>query len=125
MTDYKIYIDNILIGTTKLESADPPMGVVFGTINPILKFDYVTLKELCKTKAIKIETDYAEDQYLSTISSEVVRVVNSQQIEINGMGNQISGSDQYGYEISILGIAYPFYEEEFPHHVKEYKSWVK
>jgi hypothetical protein len=27
-----------------------------------------------------------------------------------------------GYEISILGIPYPFYKEEFPHHVKEYEN---
>lgn len=26
------------------------------------------------------------------------------------------------YEISIEAIPYPFYEEQFPHHVKEYKN---
>lgn len=122
MTDYKIYIDNLLIGTTKFEKADPPMGVVFGAINPIVQFDYVSLKYLCKTKSIKIETEYQEDKFLSTLSSELVKVVNSQQMEIKGIGNQISGMDKFGYEISIIGIPYPFYEEEFPHHVKEYEN---
>ncbi len=30
--------------------------------------------------------------------------------------------DNEEYEISISGIPYPFYEEEFPHHVKEYEN---
>lgn len=30
---YTIYLDNILIGTTELEKADAPMGVVFGVIH--------------------------------------------------------------------------------------------
>jgi len=28
--------------------------------------------------------------------------------------------DSEGFEISIEGIPYPFYEEEFPHHRNEY-----
>lgn len=125
MTDYKIYIDNLLIGTIKLEYADPPMGVVFGKINPIAQFDYAILKNLCKTKSIDIETEYLEDKFLSTISSEIVKVINSQQTEIKGIVNQISGMDKFEFEISILGIPYPFFEEEFPHHVKEYENKFK
>lgn len=125
MKIYKIYIEETLIGTSYLENADPPMGVVYGKIYPIAKFDYLVLKKLCKAESIKIETDYPEDKFLSTISSEVVKVVNSQQTQIKGIGNQISGKDKFGFEISILGISYPFYEEEFPHHVIDYENRFK
>jgi len=30
---YKILLDDKLLGTTKLEYGDPPMGIVFGQIN--------------------------------------------------------------------------------------------
>ncbi len=36
------------------------------------------------------------------------------------MGNQISGVDGEEFEIAIEGVPYPFFEEEFPHHVKVY-----
>ena len=41
-------------------------------------------------------------------------------MEIKGVGNQISGMDSDEFEISLEGVPYPFYEEEFPHHVKAY-----
>jgi hypothetical protein len=34
----------------------------------------------------------------------------------------ITGMDSEGFEISVLGIPYPFYEEEFPHHVEKYQG---
>ena len=34
--NYKILLDNKLIGTIKLEYGDPPMGVVFGQTNFIV-----------------------------------------------------------------------------------------
>jgi hypothetical protein len=30
--------------------------------------------------------------------------------------------DREEFEISLEGIPYPFYEEEFPHHVKAYNE---
>jgi hypothetical protein len=29
------------------------------------------------------------------------------------------------FEITILGISYPFFEEEFPHHVRAYNDQFK
>ena len=33
MKEYKIFLDDILIGTTNFEFADVPMGVVYGKVN--------------------------------------------------------------------------------------------
>jgi hypothetical protein len=30
--------------------------------------------------------------------------------------------DTDGFEINVIGIPYPFYEEQFPNHVKEYNE---
>jgi len=39
LKEYKIYIGNKLIGTSSLEKANAPMGVVFGKINSAFKLD--------------------------------------------------------------------------------------
>ena len=33
--------------------------------------------------------------------------------------------DSDTFDITVLGITYPFYEEEFPHHVKAYNEMFK
>ena len=62
---------------------------------------------------------------ISTMSISELKVINENGIEIKGIGNQITGMDNEEYEISIFGISYPFYEEEFPHHDKHYKNMYK
>lgn len=123
---YKVLLDGEEIGTSKLEKADAPMGVVFGKINfEKNKWNYHSIKSYCLTNNIEIADDYPEDKLISsrTIHSLVIR--NEQGVEVKGVGNQISGMDSEGFEISIEGIAYPFYEEEFPHHVKAYNDMFK
>ncbi len=34
----------------------------------------------------------------------------------------VSGMDSDSFDITIVGIAYPFNEEEFPHHIKAYNE---
>ena len=41
------------------------------------------------------------------------------------LGIEIIGMDQEYYEVTILGVEYYFYEEEFPHHVKAYMEMYK
>ena len=120
MNEYKIYLEGQQIGTSKLEKADAPMGVVFGRINPSTALDYNFIKKYCKSNNVQLATDYEEDKFLATYTIDQLRVINNKGIEIKGIGNQIAGMDGEGFEISIEGIPYPFYQEEFPHHRKEY-----
>lgn len=120
---YNIILNGLLIGTTELEKADAPMGVVFG----LIEFDgiespYEFFKEYCLNKQIELASDYPEDKMISTMSIPELKITTDNGIEIKGVGNQITGMDNEEYEISIFGIQYPFYEKEFPHHVKEYQN---
>ncbi len=124
--EYSIYLDSKKIGTTRLEKANAPMGVVFGK----LRFDekewsYDFIKAYCKDKNIDLADDYPKDKLISTRTIDALVIRNEQGVEIKGVGNQISGMDSEGFEISIEGISYPFYEEEFPHHVQAYNEMFK
>lgn len=123
---YNIFLDNELIGTTGLENADAPLGVVFGTItfsDEVIGYDFI--KEYCEEKKIELVNDDPEDKIISTRTLPGITVVNDKGVEIKGTGNQITGMDGDQYEIYIEGITYPFYEEEFPQHVKHYGDMFK
>lgn len=123
---YKIYLNGLLIGTTELEKADAPMGVAFG----LIKFNEIEspfefFKDYCLKNNIVIHTD-PEFNYIDTQVIPEMKVFRKDGFEIKGVaGNAITGLKDEGYEISILGIPYPFYEEEFPHHVKDYENIFK
>ncbi len=122
---YYIYLDNDKIGTTLLEKADAPMGIVFGEIlltEATISYDF--LSKYCKDNNIKTE-EYPDDKLISTLFIPMLKVVNENGIEIKGEGWYISGLDDDGFEINGEGIPYPFYEQEFPHHVKTYKEMYK
>ena len=124
--NYTVYLDNIKIGSTDLENADAPMGVVFGVIKFLNSdFDYTFLKEYCIKNKVDLANDYPEDKLISTSNMSQLTIINKVGIEISGIGNQITIMGGEESEISIQGIPYPFYEEEFPHHVKEYNEMFK
>jgi len=115
-----------MIGTTQFEKADAPMGVVFGLIEFVdSKMGYDFIKDYCTKKQIDLVSDYPEDKLISTRTIDGLKVVNNAGVEIKGLGNQIDGMDSEGFEISIEGIPYPFYGEEFPNHVIDYENMYK
>jgi hypothetical protein len=119
---YTIILEQNVIGTTELEKADAPMGIVFGKINFInIKSGFEFFKEYCEKNKIEFEF-YPEDKLILTRYIPNLRIVNEEETEIVGMGNCINGMDNDIYEINIEGIPYPFYEKEFPKHVEEYKN---
>lgn len=118
---YTIYLGKIELGTTLLEKADAPMGVVFGEIKfGKSNIGYHFIKDYCQSNNIELASDYPEDKLISTRTIENLKVLNESGTEIKGIGNQITGMDGEEFEISIEGIPYPFYQEEFPHHRKAY-----
>ena len=120
---YTIFLNNVKIGTTQFEKADAPMGVVSGLIDfADSKIGYDFIKSYCIEKKIELVADYPEDKLISTKTIEGLTVVNSTGIEIKGLGNQVDGMDSEGFDIAIEGIPYPFYAEEFPHHLKNYDN---
>ena len=121
MSSYIIFLDNAKLGTTEFENADPSIGVVFGRIcfsGTNIGYDF--FKDYCKTNKIEVVDDDPDEMMIATGTIEMLVVKNSSGIEIKGRNNQISGMDGDGFEIMIVGIPHPFYEEEFPHHTKHY-----
>lgn len=122
---YNILLDNEKIGTSQLEHADPPMGVVFGTItfsDTTFNFDFFS--KYCADNKISADIDN-DDKIIVAATIPNIKVFNDKGIEVIGEGCSISGMDSDVYDITILGVPYPFYEEEFPHHVKAYDDKFK
>ncbi|MBB6127486.1 hypothetical protein [Mucilaginibacter lappiensis] len=122
---YDILLDEVKIGTSRLENADAPMGVVFGRIDFIYpKLGYQFFKNYCLQNKVDF-TDYPEDKLISTRMIPDLNVYDKSGYEIKGLASSISGMDSDQFDISIEGISYPFYQEEFPHHVKAYQEMLK
>ena len=116
---YNILLEDKLIGITAFEKADAPMGVVFGQVNFIdIQNPYDFIKSYCKKNRIEFD-DYPANKLITTRTIPTLRVFNDKGQEIKGDGNQISGMDSDSYELTIGGISYPFYANEFPDHVKD------
>lgn len=123
MKRYRVLLGDVVLGTTELEKADPPMGVAMGRIHPAdTGLGYVFLRDYCLSKGITLNIDDREFRCIDTQSIPDLRVVDDNGIEVLGIGSSIGGMDSDGYDVTIIGIAYPFYEEEFPHHVQAYRE---
>jgi predicted nucleic acid-binding Zn ribbon protein len=121
MDSYRILLGDIPIGTTELERADAPMGVVIGRITfQGVDSGYSFIKEYCGKNGITLTMDDAEFKCIETQVIPELRVFSAKGIEVKGVGCYLSGIDDDGFDITIYGISYPFYEEEFPHHAKAY-----
>jgi hypothetical protein len=119
---YKIFFDNKLIGMTKLEFGDPQMGVVFGQINfTENNIGYDFIKKYCIDNLIEILTDYPTDKLITTGKIEKLKIYNTENIELVGLGNIIDGMDSDIYTITILGLESEVYEKNFPQHIAEYE----
>lgn len=123
---YNIYLDDILLGTTQLEKADAPMGVAYGKMILINdEFNYQHIKEYCASNEIGLACDFPEDNLIATTTIETLIVKDENGVVIPADGNQITGMDATGFEISLEAIPYPFYGDEFPHHRKAYDKIFK
>ena len=128
MTDkiYQVFLDDKKIGTSLLEKADASMGVVFGRLNFSDRTSgYELFRTYCMTNKIELVADYPEDKLIITRTIENLVVMNEEGKKIKSLGNQISGMDSDEFEITLEGVPYPFFKEEFPHHVKTYEDQFK
>lgn len=82
---YEIRINDVVIGTTKLEGGDPPMGFVFGGVTPTEKYKYlsgvvrVELYEQGRDTEIKCESISFEDstKEMGEVCVEVTALIDS------------------------------------------------
>ncbi len=112
-TVYNIYKDNILIGTSKLERGDAPMGIALGNFHATSDFDtYRKQFEILDEDSRRLEGLILKKEDGTEIECSIGKVV----IEYGDINNP------FHIEFTALGISYPLYEELFPHHVKAYQK---
>jgi hypothetical protein len=124
MTKYLIKLENDIIGYTYFERADAPMGVVLGNVYFYnIESGYAFLLEYCLNNNIGINANEPDMRYIDTQAIGKIPIFNENGHEIKGAGICIRGFDEEGFEIDLYGIPYPFYQEEFPHHVEDYRKF--
>jgi len=122
---YNVFLGETIIGATLLEKADAPAGVVFGNMNFIgISSPYNFFKDYCIQHSIRF-TEYPEINFIATFNIPDLRVINNEGVEIKGISTEITGDIKKGFEVYLLGVPYPFYEAEFPHHVENYDNQFK
>ena len=123
-TMYRVELNGNVVGETLLESADPPMGVIGGKVMFAISDDpYTLFRSHCISHGIPINQDEEEFGFIDTSNILGLKILRSDGVEIAGFpGASICGFRDDGYEITILGVPYPFYGEEFPHHCKAYEA---
>ena len=126
MKRYNVILENKVIGTTLFEKADAAMGVVAGLIElSDDHFDYDFLKAYCLMHRIQLALDDPEYRAIGTTAIPELQVISEDGTRIAGQGVYIEGIEKEGFEVTVLGYPYPDYENEFPHHVREYDERFK
>ena len=117
MKEYKIFLDDVLIGTTNFEFADVPMGVVYGKVNFIdLKNPYFFFKKYCDTN--DIDYHFIDDEkYIQTFELKLIKISNNSDFIRNGAS--FCGFDE-DFQIEMYNISSEIMKSEFLHHYYDY-----
>jgi hypothetical protein len=101
-----------VIGSTRLEAGDPPMGVAFGAFIPNERYP-----AFCQATPL-LETGVRE-VVLQAPDGSVIPSVGSY---VRDLSAELGAE---GLEVEALGIPYPLYESLFPEHVRAYENLSK
>ena len=117
MKEYKIFLDDILIGTTNFEFADVPMGVVYGKVNFIdIENPYFFFKKYCD----KNDIDYQfidDEKYIQTFELKLIKISNNSDFIRNGASFCGFNED---FQIEMYNISSKIMKSEFLHHYYDY-----
>ncbi len=117
MKEYKIFLDDILIGTTNFEFADVPMGVVYGKVNFIdFKNPYFFFKKYCDTN--DIDYHFIDDEkYIQTFELKLIKISNNSDFIRNGASFCGFNED---FQIEMYNISSEIMKSEFLYHYHDY-----
>ena len=117
MKEYKIFLDEILIGTTNFEFADVPMGVVYGKVNFIdIENPYFFFKKYCDTN--DIDYHFIDDEkYIQTFELKLIKISNNSDFIRNGASFCGFNED---FQIEMYNISSKIMKSEFLHHYYDY-----
>ncbi len=101
-----------VIGSTRLEAGDPPMGVAFGEFFPNERYAaFCQATPLLETGVREVEIQAPDGSVIPSVGSYV-----------RDMSAELG---EEGIEVEALGIPYPLYESLFPEHVRAYENILK
>ena len=109
MATYAVYSKGVLIGHSRLEYGDPPMGVAFGQFTP--NEAYREIQSECRTNHA--------DQSALELSVQTESGVEISCVGVAILEDLVENGQPYA-EVNVLGITHPRYEELFPDHVARY-----
>jgi hypothetical protein len=110
-TFYAIWGDQV-IGSTRLEHGDPPMGVAFGVFVPNDRYlAFCQSTPLLDTGVRPVE-----------IRTEDGTIIPSEGAYVRDFPDELGDA---GREVEMLGIPYPLYGVLFPDHVRSYEEQFK
>ncbi len=118
---YILKLNNEIIGYTKFEYADPPMGIVHGKIvfNGI-DSPYNFFKKHCTNFNVQINSDFPEDEFIATVIIPQLELFLENGEQLKGWGGAISGLGKDDFEIQFCGITSEVMQTEFSHHYVKY-----
>ncbi len=118
MKEYKIFLDDILIGTTNFEFADVSMGVVYGKVNFIdIENPYFFFKKYCDTN--DIDYHFIDDEkYIQTFELKHIKINRSDSYFIRN-GASFCGFDE-DFQIEMYNISSEIMKSESLHHYYDY-----
>lgn len=125
-TIFSIKLEEQIIGTTKFEFADVPMGVVYGKINFIdIESPYLLFKNYCLKNNIHINYDSENERVIDTVILPNLRIYyNNFKDELKSWGSSISGietsDDGIEFEITSYGLESETISTLFKYHFDEY-----
>ena len=74
MKEYKIFLDDVLIGTTNFEFADVPMGIVYGKVNfTTVENPFQFIKNFYLKKNVEFEYD-DDSEFLNSMIQEFIKI---------------------------------------------------
>ena len=117
MKEYKIFLDDVLIGTTNFEFADVPMGVVYGKVNFIdFKNPYFFFKKYFDEN--DIDYQFIDDEkYIQTFELKLIKISNNSDFIRNGASFCGFNED---FQIEMYNISSEIMKSEFLHHYYDY-----
>jgi hypothetical protein len=119
---FKVLLNDKIIGSTALEKADVPMGVLFGQLQ-LANIDnaYDFFKSFCLQEHIGFTED-KQDKFITTRHISNLKVVDTDNTEIKGSAISVAGQGKSDFEITIEGIPHNIFGFKFKHHVDHYKN---
>ena len=110
---FLVKIGNEVIGSSELESGDPPMGVASGRLVPTPA--YASIQRYC----IEHREHWVNIPKLTVETPGGVVIEYSGGVQIIDFSPELG---EAGIEIHLNGVTNPPYGELFPHHVEAFKK---